>query len=65
MRQSEKQGSLQQWPVTLKDLVVAIPNHKITEPQLMAGRAARLVTLTCKLCIVHQLLSTEPPLSSY
>lgn len=33
------------YPVTRADLVIALPTHKATEPQLMAGRSARLVRL--------------------
>lgn len=39
-----KEWPKNKWPVMLQDLVVAIPNHKLTEPQLMAGRSARLVS---------------------
>ena len=31
------------YPVTLEDVVVAIPSHLATEAQLKAGRSARLV----------------------
>ena len=43
----EQQWPPRRWPVTLKDVVVAIPNHKVTEPQLKAGRSARLVSMLC------------------
>ena len=35
--------------LTRKDLVIAIPTHKDAEPQLKAGRAARLVRVLPRL----------------